>query len=439
MDSHAVIIGAGVSGLLTAAALARHFEEVTLLERDVLPSGPEARRGTPQDQHFHALLAGGFEIMNRLLPDFGQELEAGGAVKLHASLDMRVERPGYDPFPQRDLGLFNYSQSRPLLEHCLRQRVRALPAVRVLEDARAQRLETHPSGRVTGVVLDGGRSISADLVVDASGAGTHTLALLEAQRQPLPEEDVVEVNVHYATGIFEIPDDRPDDWKTLMTVPRIPESSRGLLISPLEGGRWICGLSGRGDERPPGDHLGFLEFCRQARTQTAYQALRAAKLLQPIIRAGFKHSRRRHFHRLGSFPDGLLPIGDVLCKLNPVYGQGMSVAALQVSRLDALLSTMSGRERSQFNALRSGFFSTMAESLQAPWETSVYPDYLFATTQGPRPADLARRIAFSRALVAVAAENAEAHKLFTEVNYMLKPLAALTELPIHREVMSRLG
>jgi 2-polyprenyl-6-methoxyphenol hydroxylase-like FAD-dependent oxidoreductase len=123
VGKQAVVVGAGMSGLTTARALADYFEQVVVLERDALPPDTIHRAGTPQSRHVHALLAGGQRALHELFPGFEQDLAHAGAVPLRVALDVRTEMPGYDPFPQRDLGWLVYSMSRPLIELTVRQRV----------------------------------------------------------------------------------------------------------------------------------------------------------------------------------------------------------------------------------------------------------------------------------------------------------------------------
>src|SRR5262249_21944696 len=110
-------------GLVPARVLADYFEHVTVLERDILPEDACHRSGTPQSKHVHALLGGGQRALGDLFPAFEEDLVTAGAVPLRVGLDVRIEMPGYDPFPQRDLGWISYSMSRPLIELAVRQRV----------------------------------------------------------------------------------------------------------------------------------------------------------------------------------------------------------------------------------------------------------------------------------------------------------------------------
>src|SRR5262245_42772410 len=218
IGKQAVVVGAGIAGLTAARSLADHFERVLILERDALGVDPEDRAGIPQGRHVHGLLRGGQNAFAELLPGFERDLAAGGAVLMRSGLDMRVERPGFDPFPQRDLGISSYAMSRPLLELTARRLVQAHARVEIRPRCRVQGLVTSGPA-VTGVqyaAADGQtETLSADLVIDASGRGTLTLDTLSAMGAVRPEETEIGVDLHYATAVYDIPGDAPGDWKGL--------------------------------------------------------------------------------------------------------------------------------------------------------------------------------------------------------------------------------
>ena len=162
-------------------------------------------------------------------------------------------------------------------------------------------------------------------------------------------------------------------------------------------------------------------------------------MVEPIIRSGFKKSVRRHFEQLTKFPDRLIPIGDVICKLNPVYGQGMSIAALEVRRLAELLAPIKLESWAAINALSLGFFAAVDEILRSPWEMNVYPDFMYPTTKGERPADIQERMAYARVLSELAAEDPAIHKAMAEVNYLIKPQRTLSAPWIRERVLERLN
>ncbi|HEX6705763.1 MAG TPA: FAD-dependent monooxygenase [Albitalea sp.] len=425
LGRHAVVIGAGIGGLSAACALADHFEQVSVLERDDLAPTAGPRAGTPQGRHVHALLAGGLQALRELFPGIEDDLRQAGAVPLRGALDVRVERPGFDPFPVRDLGVLTYSMSRPIIEFTLRQRVQRLPNVSLRPSCRVLDLVAGADGAsVTGVRCEEGgaatRRLSADLVVDASGRGTPTLGWFEAMGRPAPPETHIGVDIGYASAVFEMPAGPDADWKGVMTFPKAPQSSRGALMLPLEGRCWMVSLGGRGGDKPPGDEAGFLEYARGLRTRTIHDAIDGARRVGDIARFAFPSSMRRHFEQLPALPRGLLPLGDVICRFNPVYGQGMSVAAQEGALLRRLLAE-AVHAPDPLQRVGADFIEGVQALLETPWAMAAIPDFIFPETTGPRPPDLERNLRFGSALLHLAAKRPEVHKLMVEVQHLLKP------------------
>ena len=333
-----------MGGLTAAKALSAHFEHVTVLDRDALLDKPQPRQGTPQARHTHVLLAGGQKALAELLPCFEQNLERAGAIKVRFGLDIMSERPGYDPFPQRDLGLEIFSMSRPLVEFTVRRLIEQETNISVRSRYRVAELVSSPDrARVTAVRCEDteGRveTIAGDLIVDASGRAALTLALLETIGVGRPDETHISIDQAYSTATFNIPDDAPTGWKALVHLPTPPHSGRGAFMYPIENGRWIVTLGGNHGDGPPGDIEGFIAFANELRTATVYNVIRNAKPLGVIARFILPASVRRHFERLQHFPRGLIPIADSLCKFNPVFARGMSVAAQEAGLLGRLVGS----------------------------------------------------------------------------------------------------
>jgi 2-polyprenyl-6-methoxyphenol hydroxylase-like FAD-dependent oxidoreductase len=442
IGKQAVVIGAGIAGLTAAGALADHFDNVVVLERDTLPSEPMHRAGTPQARHVHGLLLSGQRALSELFPGFEQDLARAGAVPLRVGLDVRVERAGYDPFPQRDLGWFIYAASRPAIERAVRRRVESRANIKLCQRCRVQEVlgSTNGGGAVTGVRSENGKgeseTVTADLVVDASGRGVPTLGLLRSIGRPLPEETTIGIDLGYATSIFSIPDDAPTDWKGVMTFGQAPHNSRGGLMLPLEGNRWMATIGGRHGDVPAGDAEGFLTYAKALRTPTIYNAIRHAKRLDGVARYGFPASVRRHFDRLDTFPRGLLPIGDAICCFNPVYGQGMSVAALEACLLKRLLER-SREAGDPITELVSTFFDEIQTLIETPWSVAML-DFAFPETRGQRPEDFEMTLKFGIALTRLAAEDPAVHKLTLEVQHLLKPRSVYRDPDLVRRVFAKM-
>ena len=442
IGKQAVVIGAGMGGLTAAGALADHFEQVVVLERDTLPSEPTYRAGTPQARHVHALLLSGQRALSELFPGFEQDLAQVGAVPLRVGLDVRVERPGYNPFPQRDLGWFSYAVSRPTIERAVRRRVEGRANTTLRQRCRVLEVLASPNGgAVTGVRYENGNgaseTIAADLVVDASGRGALTLALLQSIGLPLPEETTIGIDLGYATCVFAIPDEASTDWKGVMTFGQAPQNSRGGLMLPLEGNRWMATIGGRHGDVPSGDPEGFLTYARELRTPTIYNAISHAKRLDGVARYGFPESVRRHFERLDVFPRGLLPIGDAICRFNPVYGQGMSVAALEACLLQRILERSRG-DSNPIAGLASTFFAEVQTVLETPWSVAIL-DFVFPDTRGQRPADFETTLKFGISLTRLAAEDPAVHKLTVEVQHLLRPRSVYRDPALVQRVLAMMA
>ena len=432
----AVVIGAGMGGLTAARVLADHFERVLVLERDALPADPLDRHGVPQGRHVHALLAGGQRALSELFPGFEESLEGAGAVRLRVGLDIRVDRPGFDPFPQRDLGFDAYAMSRPLVELTVRRRVQETPSIELRTGCQVQGLVPSPDGAaVTGVRYTSPsgteETVAADLVIDASGRGTPTLDALAAMGRTAPAETTIGVDLGYASAVFAIPDDAPKDWKGAFCLPGAGRASRGSLMLPLEGHRWIATVGGRHGDQPPGDEAGFMEYAQALRTQTIYSAIKHAKRLGEIARFRFNESVLRHYQRLENFPRGVLPIGDAICRFNPIYGQGMSVAAHEAVALRGLLA-----RRVPLAGLAREYFAEVARIVETPWAQAAIPDFVHPDTRGERPADFEQTVKFGMALGRLAARDPEVHRLTSEVQHLLKPRSVYQDPELVQKVMA---
>jgi 2-polyprenyl-6-methoxyphenol hydroxylase-like FAD-dependent oxidoreductase len=440
LAGRAIVVGAGIGGLTAARVLADHFTQVLVLERDALPECAADRKGVPQGKHVHALLAGGQRALDALFPGFERVLADAGAVPMRAGLDVRAERPGYDPFPQRDLGWHAYAMSRAQIEFLVRRRVQAIANVDIRQGRRVQEIVAHPDGAaVSGVrCVDGGGGtdevIPADLVVDASGQGTLTLDLLRSIGAPSPDESTIGVDVGYASAIFAIPPDAPKDWKGVFTFPSA-HSSKGALLLPLEGDRWIVTVAGRHAERPPGDAAGFMAFARQLRTPTIGNAIAPAERLGEIARARFPASVYRHYDGLARFPGGLIPLGDAMCRFNPVYGQGMSVAAQEAQALGRLLAARVAAP-DPLEGLAPPFFVEAARLIETPWFSAAIPDFLHPQTRGERPANLEQMLKIGLALTRLAARDPAVHKLTAEVQHLLKPRSVYQDPELMQRVLA---
>jgi len=435
LGNHAIVLGAGMAGLVSAQVLSRHFSKVTILERDLLPGEAVPRIGTPQAPHAHALLAGGLQALQSLFPNFEDDLVSAGAVRTRTGTGIRQERPGFDPFPSRDLGFDAFFMSRPLLEAVTRRRVQENPNVEIRMRHRATEIVASQDTLCVEAVRcdsEDGRAVTieADFVVEATGRGGLTLLLLDRLGLEKPAETEIGIDQAYSTIIVERPDDRLTSWAGVMFLPSAPASSRGGLIFPIEKQQWILSIGANHGDVPPGDREGFLEFVKSFRTTTIYDAVKEARPIADIVRFRLPASTRRHFERLELFPAGLLTMGDAVCRFNPIFGQGMSVAAQEAVILERLL-----QEEVPIDRLAKEFFVAIQPTLETPWGVAQ-ADFVYPATRGVRPTDFGQRIQYNIALTKLAARDADVHKLLAEVQHLLKPQSALREPSLATRVMS---
>ncbi|GAB2736497.1 NAD(P)/FAD-dependent oxidoreductase [Kitasatospora kifunensis] len=385
-DSRAVVIGAGIAGLLTARVLAEHFAQVIILDRDQTPTTPLRRSGVPQGSHAHALFAQGLRAVETLLPGFSDELRRRGGHRIDVCNDLAVATPyGWGVRFPSDLHVIG--ASRPLIEAVIRDRVLALPQVRLKERHQVDVLTgtAQHVHAVTGRDLEQGQAfeIQATVVVDAAGRGSrlpHWLADLGCS--PVAET-VIDAHLRYATRLYRLPippDER--DWRTCYVLPAGPAHPRGGVLAPIEGNRWIATLSGVGADRPATAEEAFLPFARSLATSCIADALEHAEPLTPVVCSNATANRRRHLEQATGLPDNLLVVGDAACTFNPIYAQGMTVAALSALALSRCLATRPRTSRS-FAARCHRRLSTLHD---IPWLLATTADLSFPDTDGPPPA-----------------------------------------------------
>ncbi|MFF5211392.1 FAD-dependent oxidoreductase [Streptosporangium sp. NPDC000396] len=409
---HAVVIGASISGLLAAAALSRIAERVTVLDRDELPEEDVHRRGTAQSRHAHGLLARGLEVMELLLPGLTAELMARGAFDGDLQADCRWINEGrrLAPAPGDMPGLL---VSRLLLEGQIRRRVAGLPRVEVIGESQVFDL-TRSGDRVTGVRLVSDETISADLVVDASGRGSRAPSWLGRLGFPVPEEDRVEIDLTYTTRVFRrSAGDLAGDPVVIMAATRaIPRAGVALA---MEGDRWIVTIGGYGDA-PPSDYEGFVAYAKSLPAPDIHELVASAEPLDEGCHHRTPASVRRRYERLSRFPRGLAVVGDAVCAFNPIYGQGMSVAAVEALRL----GEWAGRERPAGELFRS-----IARVVDGPWDVVVSGDLRLPGVRGRRTSKIRMINAYLERFHRAAEHDVELGRRFLRVANLIDPPSAL--------------
>ncbi len=438
---HAIVIGGSMAGLLAARVLSEHFERVTIIERDQLIDDAEPRKGVPQGRHVHALLAGGAAILRAYFPDLFAALAQDGAVPLSTSDIGRYQLGVWvAAVPSAVKALW---QSRPFLEQHVRACLAARNNVHILDACEVTRLSTNDE-RITGVVLrhrSGERredELAANLVVDASGRGSRGPQWLVSLGYSHVEETSVTIDVGYASRIYRCPDQLPTGWKTLVVLGTPPDDKRAGIIFPIQGSYWMVTLAGWLRDHPPDDDAGFLEYARSLAQPDLYEAIKGAEPITAI--AVYKYSANwwRHYERLSRLPEGFIVMGDAVCAFNPVYGQGMSVAAIEAKTLDTCL-----REQQCYignthaPSFPQRFQKAIAKEIKAAWMLSTGYDLRYPGTEGHRSLGMRLLNWYISRVIGLTAFHPLVAATFFQVWHLLKPLRSLFEPRIVWAVLIR--
>jgi 2-polyprenyl-6-methoxyphenol hydroxylase-like FAD-dependent oxidoreductase len=373
-EPRVLVIGASIAGLLVAAALAPHVGSVLLVDADTLPDGPSGRRGVPQGPHSHVLLTRGRAAFEALLPGLDADLAVHAPLEVDWAADCVIVSSA-GRVPTFRSGLVTRPCTRGLLEGCVRRRVLALPNVTV-QDGTVVEGPLVAEGRVVGVRLAGGEEVGAALVIDASGRRSKTPGWLAEMGYAAPVEQVVNAGLAYATRLFARTDS-PRDWKGLVLSSRPPDVPRAAALWPVEDDQWLVTLAGIAGHAPPTDDAGFLAFAGQLSDPILAATIAEARPTSRVWGYRKTENRWRRYDRLARMPEGLLVVGDGVCAFNPVYGQGMTVAALQAQALGALVA-----DRGCADGLWRAWQRTLVPAIDPAWLLATNEDLRWPTTEG---------------------------------------------------------
>jgi 2-polyprenyl-6-methoxyphenol hydroxylase-like FAD-dependent oxidoreductase len=439
--SHAVVLGGSLAGLLAARILADHFDEVTVIERDAYTETTAARKGIPQANHVHGLLARGREILEELFPGVQDEMIAAGAPEV----DMANEIAWFTPagwgirFPS-DLSVL--ALTRPLLDLHVRRRLAENPRVRILDNTDVVRLVPDAkTKRLAGVLICPrasaadrrvAKELRADLVLDATGRASRAPRWLEELGYEPPEEIVIDAHLGYASRLYRIPEHFDRDWQCAYVQAAPPDQKRGAILFQVEDNRWLVTLIARGGEAPPDDELSFLKFARRLPVFTIFEAICDAEPLTPIKTHRATQNRLRRYER-ASLPDNFLLLGDSVCAFNPVYGQGMTTAALGAMELRKCLRKGNGN-------LSRRFQKRLAKINAAPWLLASGEDYRYRETVGGSPTLMTRFMhRYMDQVVQLATQSVPVRHVLLLAFNMLVPPAALFQprvlFPVLRNIL----
>jgi 2-polyprenyl-6-methoxyphenol hydroxylase-like FAD-dependent oxidoreductase len=418
----AVVLGGGMAGLLAARVLSERYREVVILDRDPIIGVEGPRRGVPQGHHAHALLARGQAILEELFPGLLAELTSAGALTCDLAGGLRWYVNGH-PLAQADCGLLSVSATRPMLEAHVRNRVVALPTVQIRERVDIMALTSTPDrGRITGVTLvpqDGSgesETITADLVVDATGRGSRTPVWLEELGFQRAAEEKIKIDLVYASRFFKLDSD-PFGKDLAINPVASPRNPRGAFFGKFHDGVALLSQTGVLGDHPPRDPEGFVAFAKTLSAPEIHPAIQTAEPLTDIAAFHFPASVRRRYDQLSRFPERLLVMGDAVCSFNPVYGQGMTVAAAEAAALAAHL------DRGAPDPVR--YFKEIAPFIKACWDISAGADLGFPGVEGKRTMQVKMGNAYMARLHTAALADGRFTRAFFRVAGLVDPPTSL--------------
>jgi 2-polyprenyl-6-methoxyphenol hydroxylase-like FAD-dependent oxidoreductase len=423
LGEQAVVCGAGIGGLLAARVLSEFYGTVTVVERDKLPDAADQRRGVPQGRHFHVLWSRGADELARLFPGIHDDLIAGGAEVCDDGDLSRVSirlaghelsRAGKFSDPS---AVKLHLLSRPLLESHVRQRVSAIGNVEILDGHDFVDPIAPDPHRVTGANIvdrDSGakRELNADLLVDAMGRSARTPAFLDDLGYGRPVADRSTTNANYTSLLLRIPEGIIKERMTFV-VPE-PKKPTGGAFSVYEHDTWIFTLTRLADNEPPNDLTGMIRMATQFAPPALLRALKRGEPIGEISVFRYPGAIWRRYDQMDRFPAGFLVFGDAICSTNPIYGQGMTVAALEATALQDCLADGSGD-------LSRRFFAAAADHIGPMWASNQFND-LYMDGGDPDRAASKELLEFREAVLS-AAESSPAltEKLYRSMNLVDPP------------------
>lgn len=434
----ALICGASIAGLFAARVLSDFYDAVTVVERDKLPDGTSQRRGVSQGRHLHQMLGRGVPYIVDLFPGLLEELEAAGAIVLDSPDDPALFHLGVGDivfcrsgrFTRSD-GMVVFLASRPLLEAIIRRRVRSISNVTFMDGHDVAETLIDPAGQVTGArVVERGtgqeRVLTTDLVIDATGRSARTPAFLEAHGYQRPPERRYTIDLSYSSQFLRLPAGTLAE-RAVLEIPTL-DRPEGFGLLPYENGTVIVTVIGFAGRKTPIDLPGLLDSVSESMPNHVAAALRAGEPIGEVSTQRYPASVWRRYHKLTRFPRGLLVIGDAVCSFNPVYGQGMTSAALQASALQRCLAD--GTDQ-----LSGRFFRASAKKLSPMWWANRFFDFTIVPSDGwqSKPKKFIS-LAMGKLYVAAATDVVITETLFRQMQLLAEPTEFLRPSLLRRIV-----
>ncbi len=392
VGDRAVVLGGSVAGLLAARVLAETFADVLIVDRTALRGGPVAR---PSARHAQLVLGRGQQLLAKLFPGLAEEAVAAGSPI--ADVGALRHYAGGQRLQPAGTGAFCVAWDRSVLDDQLAARVRGLPNVRVAEHTEVLGLQIDTTadgdvGRVRGVRVrsrrpgSGVELVEADLVVDAGGRGSNTPDWLAEHGYERPAQERVPVGLTFTSRHYRLRNEAALDGDLAIEVAPAAGQPAGALLLHLGHGRCVLTLSAPAGRPVPATAVSMLESTRALPVSDIYSALLGARPLDNAVTEEFAASLRRRYEQLDRLPERLLVLGDAACSINPLYRQGMTVAAQQALVL---------REHLQYGMPAPLVFAKeVSAALDVPWNMAAGADLGLAGLSGACSEDVEVSAAF---------------------------------------------
>jgi 2-polyprenyl-6-methoxyphenol hydroxylase-like FAD-dependent oxidoreductase len=412
--NRAIVIGGSIAGMLAARVLSDFFEDVIVVERDDKPGKATYRKGVPQSAHGHVLLKKGEEILEELFPGIIHELIQNGSIQSDFASNLSWNHHGSWKVRFHS-GLSIIQQSRPFLDWHIHRRLGQLPNIDLRYGCKVKKLLVNGT-KIKGITVEKADGISidlsAELVVDASGAGSLTPKWLEEMGFETPKKTEVKIDLFYASMIFNSLSGR-NQQDSLLVYPDPPCMNKGGTISPIEGNRYLVTLFGYGEDAPPNDYNAFIKYAKTLHQLDVFEAIKHGVADSGVQVYCFPAMRRRHYESMSSFPSGLLVMGDAFCRVDPVFAQGMSIAAMEAEALRKILMKFKDLKR-----ITRQFHIEASRIVFVPWLIALTEDFRFKHTFGKRPFGLSLLQWFVKKVVSVCSHNEVVYTQFMKVLHL---------------------
>lgn len=432
LGSHAIVIGSGIAGLCTAQVLCRYFKEVTVLERGAEPRAKQPRKEVPQGYHLHALLKGGEQALEQLFPGITQAMIQDGSTRINGTKDLKWFHHGV--WKKRFEGeLSVLLQSRSFLEGHVRLQVEQNPHIRFRYNMMAlQPIYDASQNMIIGiqvkeVVSSQPTNLYADMVIDASGYGSMFHQWFTLRDYNCPEEKV-KIDLCYVSQIYQLDVTKQRDWSTLLVYPSAPLEKIGGAISYIEGNRHIVTLLGYDSDLAHSvlqDTRKFINFTKKLPQETIYNELQGSKPLSEIKVYNVPYIVRHHYENVKDFPQRFLFIGDALCRFDPVFGQGMSVAAMEALELDDCLQREWKESKRISTHLTKRFYRKVSKVIDPVWKMILIEDFRYRHVAGKKPIGLSFLQWYTRRIFLRSSQNTDIYNTFIYVMNLLRPASTL--------------